>query len=207
MGKDKIESKRAQVDKANSMVFVAVAIASVVVVFSAVMMKFLWDKQAFNSKVIAAKTEARDQLQQNSDNISKLEEQYKDLNDAENSDATTILHALPPQYDYAALASSIEALAQASGVSSDTDIGEDMSESAIDFLPESTPQEIPIKMNVSGDYDSIKRYMTNIERSIRPIKVSVADFSYQNGKITASITGVTYYQPARSLDVNTRSIQ
>lgn len=200
-------SKREQVAKAGSTVFVAVAISAVIVMFSIMSMRFLWQQKSYNSRVIGAKTEARDQLSENLENIDKLSQQFGELNTSQTTNAKTILHALPPTYDYAALASSVDALASLSGVSSNTNIGEDTSESAIDFATTSQPVEIPLNLDVSGSYDAIREYIANLEKSIRPIHIQSMTYSGSNSDLQVLIEAKTYYQPARSLDVERMNLQ
>jgi Tfp pilus assembly protein PilO len=110
-------------------------------------------------------------------------------------------------YDYAALASSIDYLAATSGVKSNTSIGQDLSASALSSANTSSPVEIPLSLQVTGSYDSIKQYILNLEHSIRPIHVSTVMYSGSNRSLDATIQAVTYYQPSRSLDVLRSAIQ
>lgn len=196
-----VATKRDQVKKAGSTVFIVVAFSAVIVMFSLISMRFLWEKKSYNDRVITAKTKARNEVTQNLENLDKLAEQYPQLNSSASTNSKTILHALPPTYDYAALASSIDYLATSSGVQSNTSIGEDMSASAVNSSPTSQPVELPISMQVSGNYDTIKQYILNLERSIRPITINSVTFNGANSSLQATIQATTYYQPARSLDV------
>ena len=200
-------SKREQVARAGSTVFISVAISAVIVMFSVVSMRFLWQQKSYNSRVIVAKTEARDGLSSNLENIGKLSQQFGELNTSQTTNAKTILHALPPTYDYAALASSIDSIAALSGVQSNTNIGEDISESALDFATTSQPVEIPLSLDVSGSYDAIRVYIENLEKSIRPVHIQSLTYSGTNGNLQLLIEAKTFYQPARSLDVERVNLQ
>lgn len=200
-------SKREQVTKASSTVLAIIAVSSVIITSSIVSMRFLWQQKTYNSRVISAKTEARNQLSSNIENLDKLSDQFSELNTSETTNAKTILHALPPSYDYAALASSIDSLASLSGVSSNTNIGEDTSSSALNFATISQPVEIPLSLDISGSYDGVKTYIGNLEKSIRPIHVQMITYSGTNGELQALIEATTYYQPARSLDVERINLQ
>ena len=204
---NQLVSRREKILKAGSMMFVAVAVASVIVAVSVVSIRFLWATKSYNDRVIETKTAARDQLNQNSQNLQKLADQYGALNDSESTNTRTILHALPPAYDYAALASSVESLAQRAGVSFTGAIGQDNSASAVASAPTSTPIEIPLTLQVSGDYGSIKAFIENLEKSIRPISVVGVTYSGTNSSLRASIQATTYYQPARSLEPTRSTVQ
>jgi len=200
-------SRREQVKKAGSTVFIVVAIAAVIVMFSVISIRFLWERKSYNDRVITAKTMARTNIESNTNNLKKLSEQFPQLDTSASTNASVILHALPPTYDYAALASSIDFLATVSGVSSDTSIGEDISATAVQFATTSSPVEIPITTSVTGNYASVKEYISNLEKSIRPIKVNSVTYSGTNASLQATVDAVTYYQPARSLDVLRSPIQ
>ncbi len=200
-------SKRKQLEKANSTVFVAVAIAAVIVMFSLISTRFMWNKKSYNDRVITAKTKARNDIKQNVENLGKLAEQFPALDNSATLNATTILHALPPLYDYASLATSLNAIAITSGVTFNGSSGQDTSADAIKSAPVSKPIEIPITLQVTGSYDAIKTYMTNLERSIRPIQVSNVSYSGSSDQLQAQIQAITYYQPARSFDVTKMEVQ
>lgn len=203
----KAMSRRAKIMQAGSTVFIAVAVAAVVVSISIVSLRFLWAKKSYNDRVISAKTEARDQIETNVANIDKLSQAYPDLNSSSSTNSTTILHALPPTYDYAALASSIEALAQRSGVSFTGAIGQDDSASAVASSPSPAPIEIPLSLQVSGNYDAITAFVKNLELSIRPISVTSVTYSGTNSSLRATVQATTYYQPARDLQPSKETIQ
>ena len=200
-------SKREQVQKAGSTVFVAVAVAAVVVMFSLIASRFMWNKKSYNDRVIIAKTKARDDIQTNSNNLNKLSEQFAQLDSSASTNATTILHALPPVYDYASLVTSLNSLAITSGVKFTGSSGQDTSADAVTSAPISQPVEIPISLQISGSYDAIKKYMINLEKSIRPINVTNVSYTGSNQTIEAQIQAVTYYQPSRSLDVTKMEVR
>ncbi len=197
----KTESKRAQITKAGSAVFVAVAVAAVVIAVSAVSIKFLWERKVYNDRVIEAKTQARNELQSNATNIDKLLEQFPTLENSPTTNSRTILHALPPVYDYPALVTSLDYLAQISGVTMTGGAGADLSATAIKQSDVSVPQEIPLSFEVQGTYQSVSQFIENLERSIRPILVTSVQYSGTNADLKANIQAKTYYQPVRSLEV------
>lgn len=204
---NKNTNHRERILKANSTVFISVAIASVLVAFSAVSIRFLWERKSYNERVIAAKTTARDSLQSNLDNLNNLKGQFAELEKSSTTNSKVILHALPPNYDYAALASSIESLSQIGNVRFSGSLGSDESASAVLNSITSSPVEIPILISVNGSYDSITAYIRLLETSIRPISIKSVTYSGTNSDLQASIQAITYYQPARNLDVSRSKIQ
>lgn len=202
-----VESKREKITRANSAVFIAVTIASVMVVFSVISVRFLWNQMGYNDRVIGKKVEARKQIEDNINNLAQLEQQFPELQKRKTNNDKTILHALPPNYDYAALVTSMEYLAQQSGVKLSAGIGTDQSASAVGPQNVSQPKEITLTLNVQGNYDSVVRYIDSLEKSIRPILVNSMDFSGSNEDLKAAIQAVTYYQPARTLDISKEAIR
>lgn len=200
MSTAKPSTKRDKITKAGSTVFVAVAIAAVILAVTAVTMRFLWQRKTYNDRAISAKTEARDKLQTNASNIDSLLEQFPEL-DSSNPNSKTILHALPPVYDYPALVTSLDYLAQLSGVQLSGGAGADNSASAVRQSDVSTPLEIPLQLEVTGSYAAVEKFIQNLERSIRPVVITSLSYSGTNDDLTATIQATTYYQPVRSLEV------
>lgn len=205
--KGTLTNKREKITQANSTVFVAVAIAAVVTMFSLMSLRFLWIKKAYNDRVIGAKTTARSAIESNLQGLDSLNNQYPELRDRASNNAKTILHALPPNYDYAALVTSMEYLAQTSGVRLVGGVGQDQSAAAMKEQNISQPQEIPLSLSVEGTYEGIVRYIDALERSIRPVIVTSVSLNGNNTSLQATLQAKTYYQPARTLDVAKEEIQ
>ena len=202
-----VQGKRAKIDRANSTVFIAVTISAVIVMFSLISVRFLWQKKSYNDRVIGAKTKARADIENNISSLDQLATQFPDLQKRATNNDKTILHALPPTYDYAALVTSMEFLADQSGVKLDSGVGTDQSVSALKEQNTSQPQEITLSLSVSGSYEAINRYIENLEKSIRPIIVKSVDFSGSNSELKATLQAKTYYQPARSLEVTLEEVR
>ncbi len=117
--------KHVQIDKANSTMVLAVAIAAFVVVFAGFILKELYEQRSFQNRVIASKETTKDQLDQNVDAAKLLNTSYTVFvstqeniiggsasgdgpNDGDN--ARIVLDALPSKYDFPALATSLEKL-------------------------------------------------------------------------------------------------
>ncbi len=202
-----IQSKRDKITQANSTVFIAVAISAVLVMFCLISVRFLWQKKSYNDRVIGAKKDARKQIETNISSIDQLSEQFPELQKRASNNDKTILHALPPSYDYAALVTSMEFLAKQSGVQLASGIGQDGSAAAIKEQNVSAPQEIVLTLSVSGSYEGIVRYVNNLEASIRPILVTTVDLNGSNADLQATIQAKTFYQPARALEVSKEVVQ
>ncbi len=199
-------SKREQIVKAGSTVFIAVAVAAVVVSLSVVCSRFLLQRKSYNDRVIKAKSSAREQIENNLVNLKSLAEKYPSLESGTNN-PTTILHALPDTYDYPALSSSMEFLAQNAGVQLVGQVGQDNSASAEINSTDPKPLEVPLDIEVRGSYSAIVQFTANLERSIRPIVIKNVRYSGTATSLRASMQAVTYYQPKRLLDASRSIIQ
>ena len=56
-------------------------------------------------------------------------------------------------------------------------------------------------VTVSGSYDKIRSLMLDLERTIRPIKLTSLTLDGDDAAMTATVSGVTYYQPSKSASV------
>ena len=202
-----IVGKKELISKANSRIFLTVAIASVVVSASLVASKILLDQRSFQSRVIDAKTEVNTQLEEN---IIASEDLIKSYEVFEKGDVgpEVVLDALPSKYDFAALSASVEKLVSETGIDMDSFSGEDESADAIDSLAEPAPEAIEFSLSVSGSYEKIQEFLSDLERSIRPIKINSMDISKGgDDAFSLSLSLTTYYQPSRNLEITKRSIQ
>lgn len=216
--------KRQQIENAGKTMFLWVAIASVAVSICIVMVQFLFQQWSYNNRVLSAKYKAVDTLKGNIENAKKLQEEVNGLvsNEAlasvktNTSDPNTksILDALPSRFDATALATSLQqAILSRSGVTIEaitvpTDqVAVDASTStggvatAPAATPDAQPQEMKFDIAVSGSYDKIRTMLLDLERTIRPIKVTAITLDGDDTAMTATISAVTYYQPAKSASI------
>lgn len=211
-------SKRAQIDKANLTMVVAVAIAAFITVFSLISVKALWSRQSYQSLVIEKREKARDQLIANVDEAKKLTESYKVFvastenviggnptgsGQKDGDNARIVLDALPSKYDFPALTSSVEKLAIDRGLKIEALTGTDDELAQAQTAATSTPVaiEMPFTLGVSGKYDSLKDLVLNFEKSIRPFRVTKLVFTGGNtGEVKLSVDAKSYYQPEKSLE-------
>jgi len=216
--------KRDLIEKAGSSIFISVAIASVVLAFSIVSIKYMVSQMQYNSRVHAAKEIARDTLESNLARASKLEASYLSLDAAsplipartivQDDETTTVkknsaivLDALPRRYDFPALRTSVDVLATLSGVSVSGFRGDDFESEAIASLPNPEPQEIVFGVTIEGNYNAVNQFVENLENTIRPMKVTKMRLTGSDSFIVATLDVVTYYQPSVDLTVQTRVIE
>jgi hypothetical protein len=116
-------TKRVAIDKASAQMVIAMAIASFVAVFSLIASNAVWSQHGYLSRVTKEKEKAHSQLQANVKAVDGLTSAYRAFvstptnviggpsdgtGDNGGDNARIVLDALPPQYDFPALTSSLE---------------------------------------------------------------------------------------------------
>jgi hypothetical protein len=216
--------KRQQIENAGRSMFVWVAIASVAVSICIVTSQFLFQKWNYNNHILNAKYKAADQLKKNIVNAKQLQNSVNALvsNDdlaavktnQDDPNTKSVLDALPSNFDATAWATSLQkAILSHSGVAIEgINVPSDQTEGSTGGSTQgnkaaptaptaATPQEMKFDVTVSGSYDKIRSMMLDLERTIRPIKVMSITLDGDDAAMTATISGVTYYQPSKSASV------
>lgn len=212
-------SKRVQVDKDKTNIFIIVAVASVVGIACLMTSKSFYSKGSYLSKVAEKKESAVTQLEKNTSALSSLKESYtifKDKNpnligglatgtgDRDGNNVKLILDALPNKYDFPALTSSIEQLLvgyKVNGITGTDDIITQQSSSA------SAPVEIPFTVDVGTDYKEFKVLLDKLDKSIRPFSINQLELRGSNSLLQTSMQLKTYYQPEKGLEIKTEEVQ
>ncbi len=222
MAKLHTSGKRLQIDRANSTMFIVIAVSAFVVTFSLFAGRALMNKRAYQARVIAQKEKAADQLQENIKATDTLVTSYKAFvetpdniiggnpngkGDRDGDNAKIVLDALPSKYDYPALASSLEKILTSKNFKIENISGSDdeLAQAAADSKP--TPVEMPFTVAMKATFDSGKDLMNIFEKSIRPIKVSEIDIAGGSSDLTVNVKAVTYYQPAKTLKFETKEVK
>lgn len=222
MAKARVSQKQTQVDRTNTRMVITVAVAAFVVIFSLVASHALWKKMTHQSKVINAKEQARDQLETNLATVDELQVSYKAFTetngnvlggnpdgtgDRDGDNAKIVLDALPSKYDFPGLATSLEKVLKANGSTINSISGTDDELSQTGGNDHNSPIEVPFELSASGNYQSTESLLTLLNRSIRPIQIQTLDLSGTNSNLVTALTAVTYYQPERTLEVQTKVVK
>lgn len=207
--------KHALISKANTRILIAVAIAVVVMVFSIVATRSLVVQSLHRSKVISEKKLAATALKENDVQVGKLIESFKVFEGLPESvigttekNSKVVLDALPPKYDFPALATSLEKILQDGGYTitsitgTDNEIGE-----LDDNVSEPLPIEIPFTIAVTGTYEKLRLLPVDLERSIRPIHITSIEISGSISDARMAITAKTYYQPGKNLELQFKEVR
>jgi hypothetical protein len=218
--------KRQQIENASRSMFIWVAIASIAVSVCIVTAQFLFQKWTYNNRVLNAKYKAADQLKKNIVNSKQLQDAVNALvsngdlasvkTNTDDPNTKSVLDALPSKFDATALATSFQqAILSRSGVTveginvpSDQGVSTTATGGAAataagttPSASSATPQEMKFDLTVSGSYDKIRNLLLDLERTIRPIKITSVDLNGDDANMTATVTGVTYYQPSKSASI------
>ncbi len=214
--------KRQQIENAGRSMFIWVVIASVAVSVCIVTAQFLFQKWTYNNNVLSAKYKAAGQLQKNITNAKQLQDAVNALvssddlasvkTNQDDPNTKSVLDALPSTFDATALATSFQkAILSHSGVAIEgINVPSDQNQtttggntptttpSSSGSTTDPTPQEMKFDVTVSSSYDKIRNMLLDLERTIRPIKVTSLTLDGDDAAMTATVSGVTYYQPSKS---------
>lgn len=219
-----ISFKRVQINKANTAMVISTAIAAFVVTFSVIAGRALLNKRSYQNHIIGAKEKAVSQLQANIKATDSLATSYKAFvgtpsnvlggnptgaGDKDGDNAKIILDSLPSQYDFPALASSLEKILNDNGYKTTSISGSDDELAQQTNQATSTPKPvaIPFSIAVTTDLAGSKNLLSILERSVRPINVKALELNGSNSKLSVVITAETYYQPGKSLNIEKKVVK
>lgn len=217
-------SKRRQIDSANKTMFLWVAIAAIVVSFAIVGIQFIYRQFDANNKVLAAKYKASGTLSDNLDNVDALKENVSKLvgnqnltasrNQENENNLQVVLDALPTKSDVSAFGGAIQqVIAPQSGVTLESlDAPNDEGGVTEDGSTEATTSdsgavEQRYSLTVIGSYQSIQSFLQNVEKTIRPVRITTMTVSGTDNTLRASIELVTYYQPEKNVSIKQEAVR
>ncbi|HET9721807.1 MAG TPA: hypothetical protein VFP32_02145 [Candidatus Saccharimonadales bacterium] len=225
---NKVAPKRIQISKAQSTMMAATVVATIITVFCLVSVKSLVAQARFQSHVISARRTASQQLQDNVTTAKTLDDQYNQVfeggsttnliggrNDTspnaippDGDNGRLVLDALPTSYDFPALLTSLSKLLAQDGLGSPSIGGSDQS-STVNDQPVSNPQpaNIDIAISGTGSASNIQSLIKDLERSIRPFNITKVSLNGSETNMTVNITATTYYQPGKTLNLNTKEVR
>jgi hypothetical protein len=204
----RVSVKHLQIDKANSRMVIATAVATAIVIFSAVASVSLVKQMSYQNKVINLRNKANKQLTANLAAVSTLTASYQTFDSASESvignstkNSVVVLDALPSKYDFPALTTSLESIIVGSGNKVSSITGTDNEAQAQQDSINPQPIQIPFQISASGSFVSVQKLIADLERSIRPVQISEIDLSGSDSNLQANITANTYYQPEKQLGI------
>lgn len=225
MAKPTASTKRVAISKANAQMVAIVASAAFVSVFCLFAAQAVWSQNSYQSRVITQKEKALRTLKQNITTFSDLQRHYKAFNqtstnviggtsngtgDNDGNNSKIILDSLPSNYDFPALTSSLEKILNDNklkiGGIGGTDDQINQQNSATSTNPK--PAEMPFTISISNaNYNSVQGLITKLEHSIRPIQVDTLQLSGGTNNMTLSISGHTYFQSGKSVNISSKVVK
>ncbi|MGD8374049.1 MAG: hypothetical protein PVI21_04285 [Candidatus Woesebacteria bacterium] len=211
--------KRQQIESASRTMFIWVAAASVAVSVAIVVSQFFIQKLVYNNKVISAKSLAADTLKKNIQNAEILKQGVDALvgnqdlasvkTNPDDSNTKIVLDALPSVNDPTALATSLQqAILSKSGVTIENiTVPSVIADDATATETASVPVEQIFSVTVSGSYDKINDMILDLERTIRPMKITEINLNGNDASMRAVVSGVTYYQPAKTTSIKEETVE
>ncbi len=202
-------TKRTLIGKANSAIFIAAIIGAVSLSMAGVLGKILWERHSFQVRVINEKKKARDTLKSNLAELDQLKTSLVALDQTANN-SQVILDALPSKYNFPAVASSVELLAQRSGqdMTNFKFSGADQGDKPEKESDNPKPVEIPFTVSLKGSTPKAVEFLKDLERSIRPFDINELTMKgADGGAVEVSLKAVTFYQPSKNLETRTKEIK
>lgn len=199
-------SKRQLIEKSSTTIVLSTALAAIILSFSVVMMNFMWSLSGHYNRVVSEKSKASKILEQNVDNIEQLQANFT-IFEAGDVKSTTVLDALPSKYDFPALATTVESLVADTGLTMNSFGGSDIETQAIQSQTVPSPVELNFTLTVTGNYKNIQKLVDHLDRTIRPMKITRFELRGSDESMRATMSIITYYQPATNLEVETRTIE
>ena len=216
--------KRVLINKANARIVAYVSVAAFILVFSLVATKTLISQAAYQNKVIGVKRKAVDQLKSDIAATDQLKTAYKAFNGTaknvldgnptggspqDGNNAKIVLDALPSSYDFPGLTTSLEALlgGQHVKITSITGTDDELAQGTNQTSSTPKPVAIPFSTVTEGSYADTQNVIKAYEKSIRPMQILTLDIGGSKEQLTLSISAQTYYQPAKSLNINKQVVK
>ncbi len=200
-----------KINKLKQWMMISVIAAAIVVSFSLVALKFLFDLWVYNNNVQAAQRETQATIETNIEIFDELEEAFISLESAQGTpaspDGEVVLDALPRNYDFPALASSMQKLANSSGVELISFSGIDEEGTVPEPSYNPTPYNIFFGVEIDGSYEDIQVFVNALDLSIRPFHVSELELQGSDDSLRAEVSMITYFQPTQNLDYPERTVQ
>lgn len=222
-------TKHLLVNKANTTMLVAVAATIFVVVFCAFAVRALISQSLYHNKVISEKKTALSVLQNNKKAADELKVTYESFatesinvlsgdpegdGPLDGDNAKVVLDALPSEYDYPALSSSVEKILidggyqiQSIGGSEDINQQTPVGEEVVVTGRTAEAVEIPYPFSIETSPDSALKLLETIESSIRPFYVDSLRLTGQGDNLSISVGLKTFYLPASGLEVTTKVVR
>lgn len=185
----------------SNLIALAILVGILSIVLALVIGRQLVGSMMLNARVIGKKTAASKQINANYDALKGLQSQYSELGSLRD----TVTTALPTKPSLPELWAMMENIGNSSGVATSTVSSVIVSDA--EAPAGSAVQQLPISVSVQGSYAAIQSYLTNLELSTRPLRVTNVTLAGTNNLVQANLSITTYYQGAADLNVGSEVVQ
>lgn len=220
----KLSVKHLLIDKANTTIVAVTAGAAFVVIFCLVASQALIGQAGYQNRIISAKRKTLSQIQADISASKDLESSYAAFvgtpqnliggnpggtGNRDGDNAKIVLDALPAQYDFPALATSLEQLITSQNLTIGSIAGTDDQLAQQTNQNSASPQSVamPFQISVQGNYQGIQSLVSTFENSIRPFEFQTMELSGSQNALTMTITAQTFYQPSKTLTITNEVIK
>lgn len=224
MAKVQLRSKRLLVDKTNGRIVAVTAIAAFLVVFALVASRTLISQAAYQNRLIGADKKALNQLKADKTASTQLTNSYQAFvgqpqnvlggnpngtGSQDGNNSKIVLDALPSQYDFPAMAASLEKLLTSENVQiqSITGTDEELTQQSDQTSPNPQPVAMPFQVAVTGNYQAIQNLIAAFGNSIRPFQIQTVELSGGESNMTLTLSAQTFYQPAKVFSITKETVQ
>jgi hypothetical protein len=135
------------------------------------------------------------------------------LSTQDGDNAKIVLDALPSRYDFPALISSIEKIANLDHAPLQSVIGTDESNTGTQdgttsnaASAQADSQTIPFSVTTQTDYNTAQTLVKDLERSIRPMDITRFSIHGNGGSMNETIEATTNYQQPVSLQIKEKEV-
>lgn len=214
MARDKSKSKAKLVKKDKSPTTL-LTITAVLLAIGIVATLYFVRALRFHGEVFVKKGDVIEQLESNENAIESLQQEFA-TNEQTGPRSDQVLAALPTSEDFPHTSSTLESIIQRSGV--DLESSSLSSQSGFGFggggsessgaYAEANPsvQQSTLSLEVTGSYDSVRRMVDNLEKSLRVFRVESIDLSGSDENMNATLQLTTFYQPAVDNTIDTEEL-
>lgn len=223
MIRPELSLKRVALSKSNTQVVAVTAVAAFITVFCLVTANYLLGIRSYQAKILNADNVADSQLKRDviakndlvssyhafvQKNPTLLGSNISTTNNLDYNNATIILDALPSQYDFPALTTSIQKMLQNGGFTVSSIGGTDES-ATISNTPSGNPSPVSIPFTFTinnASYSSVQQLFKTMQQSIRPMQIDTINLSGSDSSMQVSVTAHTYFQPGKKFKIGTETI-
>ena len=217
--------KRVAITKANSQMVAVVAVSAFVAVFCLFAAKAVFSQNTYQSRVIKEKEKALSQLKKNIIAFDDLKRHYVAFDatstnvlggiptgtgDNDGNNSKIILDALPANYDFPALTSSVEKVINSSGLKIASITGTDDQLNQQNSSASSSPKAIPIPFTFTvnnANYGSIQQLINKLDQSIRPIQIDKLLITGGANNMSATVEAHTFFQTSKNVSITKKVVK